>query len=212
MGSGPALVDAVLARLHDLPPEAAAAVLVGTLMVGKVGVPLPEDVLLLSTGYLASTGAFDLPAAIALGFFGALAGDALVFAVGRRFGEAVFELAPVRRLLPRSTVAAAQRRVRAHGGLACFGARFVPGMRGALFLSAGAMGIPPRTWITWDLLGACLTVPLTVGVGWALGDRIDQVLGAARHVQGGVVVGVLVLVVGYVAWKRGRGGRQEAGS
>lgn len=210
MGQAAPLVDRLFEQLHDLPPEGAALVLLGTLVVGKLGVPLPEDVLLLSAGYLASTGTLSLSTALGLGFVGALLGDALVFALGRRFGEAVFELGPVRRLVPRATLEAARKRVQARGGAACLGARFVPGMRGALFLSAGALGVSPRDWIRYDLAGAVITVPLTVGLGWAFGDRIEQVFAAARGVQGSVVVGVLVLAVGYVVWKKVRPQRGEA--
>ncbi|NPD28554.1 DedA family protein, partial [Corallococcus exiguus] len=51
-----------------------------------LGVPLPEDISLILGGFLAHKGAAHLPVMMAVGFFGILVGDSLIYLAGRRLG------------------------------------------------------------------------------------------------------------------------------
>jgi membrane protein DedA with SNARE-associated domain len=86
-----------------------------------------------------------------------------------------------------------------HGGFAVFAARFVAGAR---FLSgpvAGAMGMPPRTFVVANTLGALVYVPYAVGVGYAVsygaGHMIERFVGRAEPI---VVAAIALLTLAFI--------------
>ncbi len=55
-----------------------------------LGLPVPEDVALLAGGFLVHRGITAYPATIAVALVGVVAGDNLLFLIGRRFGSGLF--------------------------------------------------------------------------------------------------------------------------
>lgn len=194
------IIDAFVGWLRGMDGPTATFVLLAVLAACGMGVPIPEDIILISAGFLAAMGKFPLWFAILFGIFGVLSGDAVLFFLGRRYGEAVFEFRPIRRLLGRELIAEAKRRVVSNARFICFVARFLPGLRSPIYLTAGAMGVPPHVYLTQDIVAACLSVPVWVTFGWWFGEEIEYALLEARKYQTWVVVGVIAIVLAYVGW------------
>lgn len=204
------LLDGLIAALRDMSSTTAFLSILGVLGMCGLGLPIPEDVVLITAGFLAALGKFPLWVAIAMGIAGVLSGDAVLFFLGRRYGDEVFELPMVRRIVRDDLIDAARERVQANARFICFMARFMPGLRSPIYLAAGALGVPPRTYLTQDGLAACISVPLWVVVGWWFGDEIEGALVAAQRFQGWILGAVVVAVIGYVAWRWSRAPREEA--
>ena len=64
-------------------------VMFGILMACGFGFPMPEDIVLISGGILASRGITTFWIVHAVCLFGVLGGDAVVFFMGRKFGPAI---------------------------------------------------------------------------------------------------------------------------
>jgi membrane protein DedA with SNARE-associated domain len=178
-------------------PQAYFALLFALGLCG-LGLPMPEDVILLTAGYLAALGKFSVFSAVIAGMVGVLSGDALLFALGRRYGPGVFRWRTVQRMFSDDQILLARSKIQQNGRFICFIARFLPGLRSPIYLCAGAMGITPRVYITQDLLAASISVPFWVVLGWWFGPAVETALRTARNVQGwilaAVVVGVLIHV------------------
>jgi membrane protein DedA with SNARE-associated domain len=171
------------------------AKLAGILLLCGLGLPIPEDISLICAGYLAHLGTVELHSIFIVCFAAVLGGDTLAFTVGRKFGTKILASRFGRRYFtPRR-----QRRVRAYfrsyGSKVIFVARFLPGLRFSIFLSAGMLHVRPYVFIVYDALAALLSVPFLVYMAWFFGDRIDQVIKWARRSEYGILalVGVLVL-------------------
>src|SRR4051794_15952689 len=100
----------------------------GVLMLCGLGLPIPEDLSLISAGYMAHRGVANVNTAFLVCFGSVLAGDTLAFALGKLFGNRVLESRLFKRLLtPRK-----QLRVRAYfrkyGSKVIFVGRFLPGL------------------------------------------------------------------------------------
>jgi membrane protein DedA with SNARE-associated domain len=188
----------VLARMSGA--EAYMALLAALGLCG-LGLPMPEDIILLTAGYLASMGKFSVGSAIFAGMLGVLSGDALLFMLGRRYGPDVFRWRSVQRMFSEDQIALAREKIQENGRFICFIARFLPGLRSPIYLCAGAMGIAPRTYITQDGLAAAISVPFWVMLGWWFGPSIDAALRTAHNVQIWVVVGALAVVAAHVGWR-----------
>lgn len=155
--------------------------------------PFPEEVVLLTAGYLCAEGLMQLFIALPLAIAGVLAGDSILFALakaGSPYAEKLRE--KVRRLqLKRTWVFSPDHPLRA-----VFFLRFVTGLR---MLSPIYAGFHQATWrgFLFTTLGALLIfVPVMFGIGYYFNDSLSHVLrgfAVYRHV---LFVGFLVLVSG----------------
>lgn len=167
-----------------------------TLVACGLGLPIPEDVTLFTMGYLAYLGVVDLGASVVLCLAGVLAGDCLVFGLGRRHGETLLNHRFLARLLHADRMGRARGLFQRWGTRVIFGARFMPGLRAPVFFSAGALGLPFRVFLLLDAAAAVVSVPLLVWVTWRFGSHVDRAIQVAKQVQLGVVMLVLAAALG----------------
>ena len=173
------------------------AKLAGLLLLCGLGLPVPEDISLISAGYLAHLGTVEIHTVFLVCFVAVLGGDTLAFTVGRSFGTKLL----ASRFGHRYFTPKRQRRVRAYfrtyGSKVIFIARFLPGLRFSIFLSAGMLHVRPYVFIVYDSLAALVSVPFLVYSAFYFGDRIDQVIKWAKRSEYGilVLVGVAALIV-----------------
>ena len=176
------------------------AKLAGILLLCGLGVPIPEDISLISAGYLAHLGTVELHTVFLVCFAAVLGGDALAFTLGRSFGTKLL----ASRFGHRYFTPRRQRRVRAYfrtyGSKVVFVARFLPGLRFSIFLSAGMLHVRPYVFIVYDALAALVSVPFLVYMAWYFGDHIDHVIKWAKRSEYGILV-LFCLAAVFVAIK-----------
>lgn len=183
-------------------------------VLGNIGVPVPENSVLWVAGYLVWKGKLQLPLVLLVGIVGAVAGDNLGYWIGRRYGQpAVERYGHWARLTP-PRLETMRRFVHRYGSFGVFIARFITGLRFMAGPLAGSMGLPPRAFFIANVLGAVCYVPMMVGAGYAVGygygRYVKRILRGASAVEQYVLLGVIlvgVLYLGYRAW--GRGGKQR---
>jgi membrane protein DedA with SNARE-associated domain len=201
-------MDWLLAHLTSLPPSAVYDTLAGVLLLCGLGLPIPEDVSLISAGYLAHLGIVNPHKVFVVCFASVLGGDCIAFMLGRLFGSRLLDSHLARRFFrPRRQI-----RVRAYfrkfGSKVIFVARFLPGLRFSIFLSAGTLRVRPSVFITYDSLAALVSVPTLVYLAWIFGEHIDRVVSWARRSEYGILIVVLVAAA-WIAVKMLRKRRHE---
>lgn len=176
-------------------------------ILGNIGFPVPEETILALGGYMAQRGALRLDIVMTIGIVSAVTGDGIGYWLGRRYGRRAIErygrwvhITPARL----DQVCAFVAR---HGAWAVFCARFVAGLRFLAGPLAGATGLRPLAFAAGNVLGACLFVPIVVGLGYlfgrTFGDDIDRLVRRVEHVALGVaLVLALVLVIARVVRAR----------
>ncbi|MHC4375477.1 MAG: DedA family protein [Planctomycetota bacterium] len=137
------------------------------------GLPLPEEVSLIGAGLLLYQGEAQFAPMMAACVIGVMAGDAIPYMVGRRFGKQALRHRWVGRVLDRRRVIVLERRFRAHRNWGTFTTRFFPGLRWPGYFLAGTLQVPPWRWFLLDLVGALIQVPLVLALGRAFGESID---------------------------------------
>lgn len=183
-------------------------------LLGNLGLPVPEETILGLAGYLVWRGELRLPLVLAAGIGSAVAGDNIGYFLGRRYGqEALARYGHWVRLTP-ARLGAVRRAVTRYGSLAIFTARFLAGLRFLAGPVAGATGLRFVPFLTANLVGALLYVPLVVGAGYAVGygfgarlERLRQTVGALEHLVLLAAFFATLLLLGRRVWRARRAGR-----
>lgn len=166
-----------------------------TVLLGNVGLPVPEEMILSLAGYLSWRGELRLPIVVTAGILSAISGDNLGYWIGRRYGCVAIERYGRRLLLTPERLESTHGFVARYGFIAVFLARFVPGVRSLAGPTAGAMGLRFLPFFISNVLGASLYVPIAVGVGYAIGYGAGESIERLRHIMGEVEHIILVLAV-----------------
>lgn len=169
------------------------------LIAAGLGVPLPEDIPLLAAGWLVHTGKAQLHFMILTGLAGVMVGDSLLFNMGRRYGDHLIEHRWLRRIAKPWLLDKARHMYMHHGAKILFAARFMPGLRSVLFLTAGAFRVPFWKFFCIDGFAALISVPVWVWAGWYFSESIEQFIKDAKiatyFVVGGLTAGLLLWVL-----------------
>lgn len=191
--------NAIASVLQDWGYPAMLALLCAT----GVGSPIPEDLLLVSGGYLISAGVFTWRVALPLAIFGVVASDFLLYTFGRRMRTHALTGWPAR-IIPFERLQQSAPWFARAGPAAVLLARLVPGTRVVVFISAGLHGIRPMVFLAFDIVGALIWVPLLLWVGTALGEEIGglgALLSGISRAAFWIVVGAILMLVAWRFWK-----------
>ncbi len=165
------------------------------------GLPLPEDVILITGGMLASHHVTDYWVTLAVTMAGVLIGDGIVFMLGRHAGKKIKKTRLFKHIIKPGTDQKIQSWFSRYGDKVIFFARFAPGLRMALFLSAGIYHVPAWKFFTLDGIAATISVPLWIWLGFVFGSNLELLEAKIRQLQFGIygVLGLLIVVLG-LAW------------
>ena len=167
------------------------------------GMPLPEEVAIVFAGVRSAQGEMITAAAFAACLAGALVGDVIMYGIGRRFGHSLARRHPkFARLVHAERERSFEEAIERHGLKVLLVARFMVGIRGPVYLAAGAVQMPFRKFLLWDLVCATLVVAAFFALAFALGAYLDQeaIGGVVRDTEVTITVVAVVLAAGGLAY------------
>jgi membrane protein DedA with SNARE-associated domain len=172
-----------------------------------IGIPFPEELILVGAGYIVYLGKAD-PILLSGTCIGAiLAGDLMPFLLGRVFGPKILRLKTVRRFITREKLALFDAWFQKRGWLTIFVARFLTGLRMPAYFTAGSMRFSAWRFLMIDGLGALVVVPLLGGMGYLFGDKIDDLVHFVEKTEKGIFIVVAsgaVILAGWMWFRRSR--------
>ena len=169
------------------------------------GVPIPEDITLVAGGVISGLGYANVHVMFAVGMAGVLVGDGLMFMLGRWYGERILRFKPVSRLMPPKRYAQVQQKFDQYGNRVLFVARFLPGLRSPIFLTAGMSGkVSFWQWLLMDGFAALISVPIWIYLGNYGAENKDWLMQQVHRFQHGlfVVLGIGLAFIIYWWWKK----------
>jgi membrane-associated protein len=190
-------VSSIVSGLTHLSGWVAYAV-IAALVFGEtavfLGFVLPGETAVVLGGVLASRGHLSLATLAAVVVVAAVTGPVVGYEIGRRMGDRLFAARAMRRLPGGPQRARAVLRER--GGLAVMLGRFIAFVRAVMPAAAGAVRVPYRTFLLYNIAGGVVW-----GVGYCLLGYLAGSAYAAveRRVGTGLAVAVAVVVVAAVA-------------
>ncbi len=169
--------------------------------------PIPSEVVLPFSGYLAQRGDLNLIGVLVAATLGAVFGAVVLYAFAALIGEerasALLARVP---LVDREDVDRASAWFARHGRSAVFFGRLVPGVRSLISLPAGAQRMPMRQFLLYTTAGSLIWNTLLVGGGWLLGTQWDRVSAYADWLDRLLILAVVVFV-GWLVVRRVRKSR-----
>ncbi len=173
-----------------------------------LGLPLPEDILLIMLGYLVFNGYGTIYKALFLGYAGIMIGDSIIFLLGKRYGVQILKNRFFSKIFTKERLKRAKRFIMDHGKKTIFFARFLPGLRSAVFFSCGTLKAKFRTFFLIDSLAALLSAPIFVFLGYFFGDKIEVLIEYVKRVDRVVII-TLILIFLFVFLAKKYFGRKK---
>ncbi|MCA9545040.1 MAG: DedA family protein [Myxococcales bacterium] len=175
------------------------------LFLAGLGVPIPEDIPLIFGGVMAGAGKIDIWIHFAISMAFIAIGDSCLYYIGRRIGRSSTTGGFFSKLLTPARRKKAQGYYDRFGSWTVFFGRFVAGIRGAIFLTAGVVNFPFWRFLILDTLAALISVPVWIWLGVKFGENWEVILEEAKSTQGWILAAVAVVVVGAVVAFKVRG-------
>lgn len=171
------------------------------LLICGFGVPIPEDVTLVAGGIISGLGYTNVHTMFAVGMAGVLVGDATMFTIGRVYGTKVMQVRFVARYLTEERFMAVQEKFAKYGNWVLFVARFLPGLRSPIFLTAGmTRRVSFWRFLLMDGFAALISVPVWVYLGYFGANNRDWLLTWVHRGQSGILMVLAVAGIGLGVW------------
>jgi len=183
------------------------AVTLATLLAAALGLPIPEEIPIVTAG--AVCGHPDTPVRwwiyLPVLIVGVVMGDGILYFIGYRWGNQLLQNSWVRRrLLPPDRQERIERRIQKYGIWILLGARLTPGLRSPIFLMAGSHRLPFIKFLIADGIYAIPGVSLLFWLAYLFSDQFIRLIEEAEKWRPIIVLIVLSAVAIYLLrffWK-----------
>lgn len=166
------------------------------LLISGFGVPIPEDITLVTAGILASQGYANGYGIFFVCMAGVLIGDSCMYFLGYIYGVRLLRIRWLRKILTAKRIQTIRSRFQDNSTTFLFIARFLPGLRAAIYLFSGiTRKVYYFKFILIDFVACIISVPLWVAIGYIFGNNLDYLKKLVHQIGIGVsIFAVLGLV------------------
>jgi len=199
--------------------------LLAILVIAGTGVPIPEDIPLIISGYMCNkeySPIKDLTIMIdtdhdgikdtevhrhvphlwlmtVAGLLGVLIGDSMVFNIGRHGIESNnIVTRHLRKVMHTKRREKVERHFAKHGNLTVLMGRFMPGFRSLIFAFAGLSKMSYFRFLLLDGLAAAVSVPFFIFLGWKFAEHITALLAWIDRIKHILLPPVIILLAVFV--------------
>lgn len=167
-----------------------------TLFVGGLGLPVPENPLLMGGGYAIYQKAISPIPGIILGFLSILCGDFLLFSTIRVIFKRPGFSNKIKNWVGNDRFNRCEIAFKNWGGWTLFIARFTFGIRAVAYVIAGALKYPWIRFLWVDGISVAIQVILFIGIGYYAGDEIQRVAHTSERILLLITVaGILTILI-----------------
>jgi len=170
-------------------------------LLEQLGAPLPSTPVLLLAGVASAERHGFAVQSFFVATLAALFANGLWFWAGRRLGRRVLATLCRISISPDSCVRQNEASFARRGVLTLVIAKFVPGLSILAPPLAGALGMPARRFLGWNLLGSALWAGVSVAAGRVFHAQIDALLNVLSRLGSLALAGAGIVVLVYLGWR-----------
>lgn len=179
----------------------------GLLVLGIVGLPVPDEFLLTFVGFLVFRGQLKFAPALGSAFAGSACGITVSYLLGRTAGSWVLHHFGRWLHVDDAQIQRVHNWFERFGGWSLTFGYFVAGVRHLTALLAGSADYDPPKFAAFAYTGALLWTTTFIGLGVYLGERWHEASRLYRHLPTIALVALLVGLLFYLIWRWTRPGR-----
>ena len=179
------------------------AILFAAIFLESVGFPVPAALALLVAGAAAGSGFLRVPNATIGAMTAMVAGDTLMFVMGRYTGWWLLGVLCRLSLNPEACMLRSADSFYRRGSKLLVVAKFIPGINTMAPPLAGSMQMRFRSFLQLDLIGAALYIGLYFGFGFFFSGALHAVTQgyhAFGRIMGGVGIALVAVYLGVQLW------------
>jgi membrane protein DedA with SNARE-associated domain len=149
---------------------------IAMMVASAFGLPIPEEVTLVSVGFLAFMGSrpdlfpppfpgapvVNVHEAAFISFLAVFGSDFLIYGVGRKWGRKILYHPRMRKMISEASIIRVENWTKQYGNFAVFVFRFTPGVRFPGHLATGMLKFPAWKFAIIDGLAAAVSVPTQI--------------------------------------------------
>lgn len=171
------------------------------LVICGFGVPIPEDITLVSGGVISGLGYANPHTMLVVSMFGVLIGDSTMYWLGRIYGTKILRFRPIRKMLTLKRLKSVREKFDKYGNRVLFSARFLPGLRAPIYMISGiTRRVSFTRFILIDFIAAIISVPIWVYLGYFGASNLDWLHEQIKRGQTVIYVFVALLAI-FLFWK-----------
>ena len=175
------------------------------LIICGFGVPIPEDITLVSGGVISGLGYTNVHIMLVVSLFGVLLGDSTMYWLGRIYGTKILRFRPIRRFLTLERLRMVRSKFEQYGNRVLFVARFLPGLRAPIYMVAGiTRRVSFIRFLLLDFCAAIISVPIWVYLGDLGASNLDWLHEQIKKGQSIIYILIALLAI-YLVWKWRKG-------
>ncbi|EIQ01829.1 putative membrane-associated protein [Opitutaceae bacterium TAV1] len=182
------------------------------LLLCGLGLPLPEDIVLVTAGILGEMDGRPWWATTLFMYIGVVGGDSMIFLGGKYLGMRLLATKWSQRILSPAKLAKVEQLFERYGSWVLFVGRFLPGLRMPIFFTAGSVKVRYLKFLALDGLAALISVPVFVWLGhwlWAhFHNDIEELHRALKRTHSftlwGTIILAVVVLAAFLLWLRSR--------
>ncbi len=179
------------------------------LMLGIVGIPIPDEIILLFSGYMVSQGKLSLPGTIGVSFLGAVCGISLSYILGRTVGVRLVKQYGHYIHLTEERLELGRQWFQRAGRWGLFFGYFVPGIRHVMAYLAGTARLGVGTFALFAYTGGFFWSVFFILAGRYFGARWVKMPERIHRIIW-IIAGVVILVlIFYFLVKKNRRGNNK---
>ena len=184
------------------------------LILGEIGLPFPEDAILILSGFLTANNVIKPLPAFLVVYFGLLITDFSLYFVGKRYGRSVVDHKRFHKIISPEKLSKLEGKFHKWGDLVIFLGRHIWGLRAQIFLVAGVMRMPAIRFLMVDAASAIITVTLMGGIGYLGGNSIQVLKKDVTRIEHILIVVLMILLVSgiFIWYFKSRGKLKAKGS
>lgn len=164
--------------------------------------PIPSEVIMIPAGIAAAQGLMNIYIATLVGVLGNIAGAIFCYYLAKSVGRKILFKIGKYFFVKEETIIKIEKFFKSHGPISVFIGRLIPGFRHFISLPAGVARMDIKLFIFYTTIGSAIWTSILSGLGFVVGRNQELIGQYAKEATIGAVVFCVVLVVGYIIWKR----------